>query len=122
VPSDELFAWWSDRVAATGLALYGRRLWETMSSHWPSAGQQPGVTPAQVEFSRPLARHAVDEETAVDASSRAATTGSSRLGGSGTDDAESGAGDERPRPLGVARRRSESGSHPATPPGGALTS
>ncbi len=37
VPSDELFQWWSDRVAATGLALYGRRLWETMSSHWPAA-------------------------------------------------------------------------------------
>lgn len=50
VPSDELFQWWSDRVAATGLALYGRRLWETMSSHWPTADQQPGVTPAQAEF------------------------------------------------------------------------
>jgi hypothetical protein len=23
-PSDELFQWWSDRVGATGLALYGR--------------------------------------------------------------------------------------------------
>jgi len=43
VPSDELFQWWSDRVGATGLALYGRRLWETMSSHWPTADQQPGV-------------------------------------------------------------------------------
>src|SRR5881398_2344548 len=52
VPSDELFQWWSDRVAATGLALYGRRLWETMSSHWPTADQQPGVTPAQIEFAR----------------------------------------------------------------------
>lgn len=52
VPSDELFQWWSDRVAATGLALYGRRLWETMSSHWPTADQQPGATPAQVEFAR----------------------------------------------------------------------
>ncbi|MFF2450964.1 dihydrofolate reductase family protein [Isoptericola sp. NPDC058082] len=51
-PSDEWFQWWSDRVAATGLALYGRRLWETMSSHWPTADQQPGVTPAQVEFAR----------------------------------------------------------------------
>ena len=35
---------------ATGLALYGRRLWETMSSHWPTAGQQPGATPAAIEF------------------------------------------------------------------------
>jgi dihydrofolate reductase len=50
VPSDELFQWWSDRVAATGLTLYGRKLWETMNSHWPTADQQPGVTPAEVEF------------------------------------------------------------------------
>ena len=33
VPSDELFQWWSDRVGATGLALYGRKLWELMFSH-----------------------------------------------------------------------------------------
>ena len=50
VPSDELFQWWSDRVGATGLALYGRRLWETMSSHWPTADEQPGATPATIEF------------------------------------------------------------------------
>ena len=50
VPSDELFQWWSDRVGATGLALYGRKLWETMSSHWPAAGQQPGATPAEIEY------------------------------------------------------------------------
>ena len=43
VPCDELFQWWSDRVEATGLALYGRKLWETMSSYWPTADQQPGV-------------------------------------------------------------------------------
>src|SRR2546427_13294758 len=52
VPSDELFQWWSDRVGATGLALYGRKLWDTMSSHWPTADQQPGATPAQIEFAR----------------------------------------------------------------------
>ncbi|OLT47872.1 deaminase [Saccharomonospora sp. CUA-673] len=51
VPSDELFQWWSDRVAATELALYGRKLWETMSSHWPTADQLPDATPAEVEFS-----------------------------------------------------------------------
>ena len=50
--SDELFQWWSDRVGSTGLALYGRRLWETMNSHWPTADQQPGATPAQIEFAR----------------------------------------------------------------------
>ena len=52
VPSDELFQWWSDRVGATGLALYGRKLWETMSSHWPTADQRPGATPAQFEFAQ----------------------------------------------------------------------
>src|ERR1700753_1046785 len=52
VPSGELFQWWSDRVGATGLALYGRKLWETMSSHWPTADQQPGATPAEIEFAR----------------------------------------------------------------------
>jgi dihydrofolate reductase len=50
VPSDELFQWWSDRVGATGLALYGRKVWEGMSSHWPTADQQPGATPAVTEY------------------------------------------------------------------------
>lgn len=52
VPSDELFQWWSDRVQATGTALYGRKLWEAMSSHWPTADQQPGATPAEIEYAR----------------------------------------------------------------------
>ncbi|WP_185996198.1 dihydrofolate reductase family protein [Nocardioides campestrisoli] len=51
-PSDELFQFWSDRVGETGQALYGRRLWEGMSSHWPTADQQPDAAPAHVEFSR----------------------------------------------------------------------
>ncbi|YCK77411.1 hypothetical protein M1D32_00240 [Arthrobacter sp. D3-16] len=55
VPSDELFQWWSDRVGATGLSLYGRKLWETMSSHWPAADQQPGATAAQNRVRPPLA-------------------------------------------------------------------
>ncbi|ALG10167.1 dihydrofolate reductase family protein [Kibdelosporangium phytohabitans] len=49
-PSDELFQWWSDRVATTSLALYGRKLWEAMSSHWPTADQQPGATPPTIEY------------------------------------------------------------------------
>ena len=45
--SDELFQWWLDQERAIGLFLYGRKLWETMSSHWPTGDQQPGATPAQ---------------------------------------------------------------------------
>ncbi|MCP2336510.1 dihydrofolate reductase [Actinomadura rupiterrae] len=50
VPSDELFQFWSDRVGETGLALYGRRLWETMSSYWPAADKEPDATSAAIEF------------------------------------------------------------------------
>ncbi|MEQ0565417.1 dihydrofolate reductase family protein [Amycolatopsis sp. NEAU-NG30] len=52
VPGDELFQWWSDRVGTTGTALYGRRLWETMSAHWPTADRRPDATPAQIEYAR----------------------------------------------------------------------
>ncbi|MDN6666480.1 MAG: dihydrofolate reductase family protein [Brevibacterium sp.] len=51
-PNEEVFRWWSDRVGSTELALYGRRLWEAMSSHWPTADQQPGGTPAEREYAR----------------------------------------------------------------------
>lgn len=51
-PGDELFQWWSDRVAATELALYGRRLWEAMSPYWPTVPDQPDATPAHLEYAR----------------------------------------------------------------------
>ncbi|MFC8076913.1 dihydrofolate reductase family protein [Streptomyces sp. NPDC057307] len=49
-PSDELFQFWSDQLRATDVSLYGRKLWQTMSSHWPTGDQQPGATPAEIEF------------------------------------------------------------------------
>jgi dihydrofolate reductase len=52
VPSDELFQFWSDQLQATDLSLYGRKLWQTMSSHWPTGDQQPDATPAEIEFAR----------------------------------------------------------------------
>ncbi|MEV7212164.1 dihydrofolate reductase family protein [Kitasatospora cineracea] len=51
-PSDELFRWWLDHERASSLSLYGRRLWQTMSSHWPTADRRPGATPAEAEFAR----------------------------------------------------------------------
>ncbi|MCP2265984.1 dihydrofolate reductase family protein [Promicromonospora thailandica] len=51
-PSDELFEWWLHEEQTIDLLLYGRRLWETMSSHWPTGDQQPDATPAQVAFAR----------------------------------------------------------------------
>ncbi|MFI9103927.1 dihydrofolate reductase family protein [Streptomyces fildesensis] len=52
MPSDELFQFWSDQLQATDLSLYGRKLWQTMSSHWPTGDQQPDATPAEIEFAR----------------------------------------------------------------------
>ncbi|GAA3386103.1 dihydrofolate reductase family protein [Streptomyces racemochromogenes] len=52
VPSDELFRFWSDQLQATELSLYGRKLWQTMSSYWPAADRQPHATPAEIEFAR----------------------------------------------------------------------
>lgn len=52
VPSDELFQFWSDQLEATDLTLYGRKLWQGMSSHWPTADQRPGATPAHIEYAR----------------------------------------------------------------------
>ncbi|OZM79292.1 dihydrofolate reductase family protein [Pseudonocardia sp. MH-G8] len=51
-PSDELFQWWLDQEQAHEMSLYGRKLWETMSSYWPTGDQQPDVTPAEIEFAR----------------------------------------------------------------------
>ncbi|MCX4775977.1 dihydrofolate reductase family protein [Streptomyces sp. NBC_01264] len=51
-PSEELFQWWLDHELASGLSLYGRKLWETMSSYWPTGDQLPGATPAEIEFAR----------------------------------------------------------------------
>jgi dihydrofolate reductase len=51
-PSEELFQFWLDHEKANELVLYGRKLWETMSSYWPTGDQRPGASPAQVEFAR----------------------------------------------------------------------
>ncbi|WP_430296858.1 dihydrofolate reductase family protein [Sinomonas sp. B1-1] len=51
-PSEELFAWWLDQERASGLTLYGRKLWETMSVYWPTADQEPDANPLEIEFAR----------------------------------------------------------------------
>ncbi|MEU8195356.1 dihydrofolate reductase family protein [Microbispora amethystogenes] len=51
-PSAELFQWWLDRERANEMFLYGRKLWEAMSSYWPTGDQRPDATPAEIEFAR----------------------------------------------------------------------
>ena len=49
---EELLAWFADRFRAISASLYGRRLYELMSAHWPTAGDDPAATEATREFSR----------------------------------------------------------------------
>lgn len=51
-PSEELFSWWSDQVDSSAVALYGRKLWQTMSPYWDTVDQQPDVSPAELDFAR----------------------------------------------------------------------
>jgi dihydrofolate reductase len=51
-PSTELHQWYNDRARELGVSLYGRKLWELMSAHWPTADQQPDAPPVEVEFAR----------------------------------------------------------------------
>jgi dihydrofolate reductase len=51
-PTDELFQWWLDRERAIDLSLYGRKLWEMMSAHWPTGDQRPDATAAQIAYAR----------------------------------------------------------------------
>ncbi|GAB2968260.1 dihydrofolate reductase family protein [Saccharothrix stipae] len=51
-PDDELHQYWNDRTGQVALSLYGRKLYELMSGHWPTAGQAPDVPPVQAEYAR----------------------------------------------------------------------
>lgn len=52
VGDDELLGWFGERFRGISASFYGRRLYELMSAHWPTAGDQPDATDATREFSR----------------------------------------------------------------------
>jgi dihydrofolate reductase len=52
VGDDELLAWFVDQARGLSASLYGRRLYENMSSYWPTAPEDPSVTDAAREFKR----------------------------------------------------------------------
>jgi dihydrofolate reductase len=49
-PSAELHQWFNDRAREMGVSLYGRKLYELMNAHWPTADQEPDAPPVEVEF------------------------------------------------------------------------
>jgi dihydrofolate reductase len=50
--SEELHQWFNDHMRASGVSLYGRKLWEVMSAFWPTAHEQPGLSPVELDFAR----------------------------------------------------------------------
>ena len=49
---DELHSWFNDRMRETSASLYGRRLYELMSGHWPYAPSDPNAPETEREFGR----------------------------------------------------------------------
>ena len=49
-PDAELHQYWNDQVRDTAVSLYGRKLYELMSAHWPTADEAPDVSSVQAEF------------------------------------------------------------------------
>jgi dihydrofolate reductase len=47
---EEVHAWWNDQVRSSAAALYGRRMYETMSAYWPTAADDPAAPSAIRDF------------------------------------------------------------------------
>ncbi len=51
-PDDELHQYWNDHTRSIALSLYGRKLYELMSAYWPTADQEPDVTPVTADYAQ----------------------------------------------------------------------
>jgi dihydrofolate reductase len=52
VVDDELHSWFNDQTRQLDASLYGRRLYELMAAHWPTAESDPSTTETEREFAR----------------------------------------------------------------------
>jgi dihydrofolate reductase len=49
---EELHSWFNDHARGMAASLYGRRLYEVMAGHWPTAESDPDATPVEIDFAR----------------------------------------------------------------------
>jgi dihydrofolate reductase len=49
---DELHSWFNDQMRDLQATFYGRRIYELMAGHWPTAEEDPSVTDVEREFAR----------------------------------------------------------------------
>jgi dihydrofolate reductase len=52
ITDDELHTWFNERLRSTEVSVYGRRLFEVMNAHWPTADSDPTATGPMLEFGR----------------------------------------------------------------------
>jgi len=52
IVDDELHSWFNEQSRAIDASLYGRRLYEVMAAHWPTAESDPASTEVEREFAR----------------------------------------------------------------------
>jgi len=48
----EVHSWFNEQSRAVDASLYGRRLYEVMAAHWPTAESDPATTEVEREFAR----------------------------------------------------------------------
>jgi dihydrofolate reductase len=49
---EELHGFFNDQARAMSTSLYGRRMYELMTSYWPTAENDPDAKPVEIEFAR----------------------------------------------------------------------
>jgi dihydrofolate reductase len=49
---EEIHGWFNDQMRSLDATLYGRRLYEVMAAHWPTAEEDPSTTDVEREFAR----------------------------------------------------------------------
>ncbi|MFP5341881.1 MAG: dihydrofolate reductase family protein [Candidatus Limnocylindria bacterium] len=52
VRDDELLEWFNERMRSFETIVYGRRLFEVMDAHWPTAESDPTLSGPRLEFAR----------------------------------------------------------------------
>ena len=71
VVDEELHGWFNEQSRRVDASLYGRRLYEVMASHWPTAEDDPSITGVEREFaqiwnSKPIVVFSTSLDSVVD--------------------------------------------------------
>jgi dihydrofolate reductase len=48
--NEEVHGWFNDRARESAATIYGRRMYDVMTAYWPTAAQNPDVSPVELEF------------------------------------------------------------------------